>query len=110
MSVRRFTTYGSFVLLLILLLVSLYAIAQRQELRKRAASATTLAITAHEIPHEIADFGILLHDGIGKKKALFFNPPSRNSPIVRSWDVERFPLPPCRRGRSAGFQLRRSAL
>lgn len=38
-----------------------------------AGIATTLAITAHEIPHEIADFGILLHEGMGKKKALFFN-------------------------------------
>ena len=34
---------------------------------------TTLAIAAHEIPHEIADFSILLHSGMKKTKALFFN-------------------------------------
>lgn len=34
---------------------------------------TTLAISTHEIPHEIADFSILLHAGMEKKKALFFN-------------------------------------
>ncbi len=35
--------------------------------------ATTLAIAAHEIPQEIADFSILLSNGIKKKRALFFN-------------------------------------
>jgi len=34
---------------------------------------TTLAIIAHEIPQEIADFTILIHDGLSKTKALFFN-------------------------------------
>jgi len=34
---------------------------------------TTLAISAHEIPHEIADFSILLHAGMKKNKALFYN-------------------------------------
>lgn len=34
---------------------------------------TTLAISAHEIPHEIADFSILIHAGMKKAKALFYN-------------------------------------
>lgn len=34
---------------------------------------TTIAIAAHEIPHEIADFTILIHGGMKKSKALYFN-------------------------------------
>lgn len=34
---------------------------------------TTFAVAAHEIPHEIADFGVLLSQGIGKRKTLIFN-------------------------------------
>lgn len=35
--------------------------------------ATTIAVILHEIPQEIGDFGILLHAGYTKKKALWFN-------------------------------------
>jgi zinc and cadmium transporter len=35
--------------------------------------ATTLAVILHEIPQEIGDFGILLHSGLTRLKALFFN-------------------------------------
>lgn len=35
--------------------------------------ATTIAVVLHEIPQEIGDFGVLLHAGFSKKKALFFN-------------------------------------
>ena len=35
--------------------------------------ASTLAVAFHEIPQEIGDFGVLLHGGYSKKKALFFN-------------------------------------
>ncbi|MDD5031738.1 MAG: ZIP family metal transporter [Patescibacteria group bacterium] len=35
--------------------------------------ATTLAIVAHEIPQEIGDFGVLIHAGYSRSKALFFN-------------------------------------
>lgn len=35
--------------------------------------ATTLAVILHEIPQEIGDFGILLHGGYKKKRALFLN-------------------------------------
>ena len=35
--------------------------------------ATTIAVILHEIPQEIGDFGVLLHAGFTKKKALFFN-------------------------------------
>jgi len=34
---------------------------------------TTLAIIAHEIPQEIGDFAILLHQGMAKKKVLLVN-------------------------------------
>ncbi|MBM3232330.1 ZIP family metal transporter [Candidatus Pacearchaeota archaeon] len=35
--------------------------------------ATTIAVILHEIPQEIGDFGILLHGGFSKSKALLFN-------------------------------------
>lgn len=35
--------------------------------------ATTIAVVLHEIPQEIGEFGILLHGGFTKKKALLFN-------------------------------------
>ena len=35
--------------------------------------ATTIAVVLHEIPQEIADFGVLLYAGFSKKKALFYN-------------------------------------
>lgn len=34
---------------------------------------TTIAVILHEIPQEIGDFGILLHTGMSRGKALFFN-------------------------------------
>lgn len=35
--------------------------------------ATTLAVILHEIPQEIGDFGILMHGGFSRAKALLFN-------------------------------------
>jgi zinc and cadmium transporter len=35
--------------------------------------AVTIAIVAHEIPHELADFTILLHSGFSNTKALLYN-------------------------------------
>jgi len=35
--------------------------------------ATTIAVILHEIPQEIGDFGVLLHAGYTKAKALLFN-------------------------------------
>jgi zinc and cadmium transporter len=35
--------------------------------------ATTIAVILHELPQEISDFGILLHGGYSKKKALLMN-------------------------------------
>lgn len=34
---------------------------------------TTLLIIGHEIPQELGDFGVLVHGGFDKKKALLFN-------------------------------------
>ncbi len=35
--------------------------------------ATTIAVFLHEVPQEISDFGVLLHAGFTKQKALLFN-------------------------------------
>lgn len=35
--------------------------------------ASTVAILLHEIPQEIGDFGVLIHGGFSKKKALLYN-------------------------------------
>lgn len=35
--------------------------------------ATTIAVILHEIPQEIADFGVLIHGGFSRKKALLIN-------------------------------------
>jgi zinc and cadmium transporter len=34
---------------------------------------TTLVIIAHELPQELGDFGVLIHGGFSKSKALFYN-------------------------------------
>lgn len=34
---------------------------------------TTATVFIHEIPHELGDFGILIHKGYGRKKVLWFN-------------------------------------
>ncbi len=39
----------------------------------RLGITTALAITFHEIPQEIGDFGVLLYAGFKKSRALFFN-------------------------------------
>jgi zinc and cadmium transporter len=39
----------------------------------RIGIATTIAVILHEIPQEISDLGVLIHAGISRKKALFFN-------------------------------------
>ena len=35
--------------------------------------AATISVIFHEIPQEIADFGVLLYSGLSKKKAMLFN-------------------------------------
>ena len=35
--------------------------------------ATTIAIILHEVPKELGEFGILIHSGLSKAKALLFN-------------------------------------
>jgi zinc and cadmium transporter len=42
----------------------------------------TIAVIAHEIPHELADFTILLHSGFSNTKALWYNFLSATTSIV----------------------------
>ncbi len=44
--------------------------------------ATTIAVFLHEIPQEIADFGLLVHAGLTRTKALLFNFASGLSALV----------------------------
>jgi zinc and cadmium transporter len=44
--------------------------------------ATTAAVVLHEIPQEIGDFGVLLHSGFSKRRALLFNFCSASLAIV----------------------------
>jgi zinc and cadmium transporter len=43
------------------------------QVNPRMGIATTMAVLLHEIPHEAGNFGILLHSGFSKNRALFFN-------------------------------------
>ena len=39
----------------------------------RAGVATTLAVLLHEVPHHIADIGVLIYSGFSKRRAIGFN-------------------------------------
>ena len=43
---------------------------------------TAIAVLAHEIPHEVGDFAILLHAGFGTRRALLFNALSECAGLV----------------------------
>jgi zinc and cadmium transporter len=45
----------------------------------------SLAVIAHEIPQEAGDFGILLHSGYGRSRALFLNALSASTTLVGAW-------------------------
>ncbi len=49
--------------------------------------SVTLAVVAHEIPHELADFTILLHSGFSNSKALWYNFLSATTAIVGTLTV-----------------------
>ncbi|HEY7285808.1 MAG TPA: ZIP family metal transporter [Vicinamibacterales bacterium] len=46
------------------------------------AVSTAIAVFAHEIPHEIGDFAILLHAGYSRSRALLFNATSAASGVL----------------------------
>jgi zinc and cadmium transporter len=46
------------------------------------AVSTAIAVFAHEIPHEIGDFAILLHAGYSRSRALMFNAASAASGVL----------------------------
>ena len=50
-----------------LVIVSAFAIS------KELGIATVFAVAAHELPQELGDFGLLLHGGFSKTRALFWN-------------------------------------
>ncbi len=50
-----------------LVIVSAFAIS------KELGVATAFAVAAHELPQELGDFGLLLHGGFSRAKALFWN-------------------------------------
>jgi zinc and cadmium transporter len=64
---------------------------------------TTLAVIAHEIPHELSDFLILIHGGFSNKKALKYNFLSATTAIAgtlcvlllaaQSENIERYLVP-----------------
>jgi zinc and cadmium transporter len=44
--------------------------------------ATTVAVLLHEIPQEFGDFGVLIHSGLGVRKAVLFNLASASVSIL----------------------------
>jgi zinc and cadmium transporter len=44
--------------------------------------ATALAVLAHEIPHEVGDFAILLNAGFSRRRALLFNAAAEAAGVV----------------------------
>lgn len=50
-----------------LIIVSAFSIS------KEAGIATAIAVAAHELPQELGDFGVLIHGGFSRTKALFWN-------------------------------------
>ncbi|HEV7732928.1 MAG TPA: ZIP family metal transporter [Candidatus Binatia bacterium] len=44
--------------------------------------ATTLAIMAHEVPHELAEYGLLLHTGMSRRRAVLLNLASGSLAVV----------------------------
>jgi len=57
---------------------------------------TVFAIVAHEIPQELGDFGVLLHGGLNKWKALGLNFATALFAVVGGWvgfvAIERIPI------------------
>lgn len=54
--------------------------------------ATTVAVVFHEIPQEIGDFGVLIHGGFSRQRALLFNFLSSLAAILGAFLVLAFGL------------------
>lgn len=46
------------------------------------AISTAIAVLAHEIPHEVGDFAILLHSGFSRSRALMYNAAAEAAGVV----------------------------
>jgi len=46
------------------------------------AVSTAIAVLAHEIPHEVGDFAILLHSGYSRSRALMYNAVAEGAGLV----------------------------
>ena len=57
-------------------------------------ATTTLACFAHEIPHEIADYSILIRSGFTKKQAMQSQFLTAIGAFVRAFPPSSFPLLP----------------
>lgn len=73
-------------------------------------ATTTLACFAHEIPHEIADYSILIRSGFTKKQAMQSQFLTAIGAFVRAFPPPFPPSPPtpCQDGRVDGWTDRRT--
>ena len=46
---------------------------------------TTFAVAAHEIPHRVGDFAILVHSGMSRGRALVMNMATGLTSVVGGW-------------------------
>lgn len=66
------------------------AIAATYMINPAIGLTTAIAVAAHEIPQEIADFSVLLSQGLSKKRAILFNVGSAATAILGAWGMYLF--------------------